>query len=462
MNTLRFKAFGLGLIASIAVVLMCMFCPAKAMADNVIAHSLDSSGNRTDYTSVDSAINDGYHNKTIIMDRDWDLSQTLGIADSKTVTIDMNGHKIKNNGRSTVIRLYEHATLTLKSATHTDFSYQGYSEENGNACNETLTSGGLVTGGKSSDSAGGVWMENWTKLTLDNVAIAGNYGDDKGGGLRIDKECNLNMVNGASIQNNAARYGGGICDNRADSHIEMNNSFIKANYASTSGGGVYSDSDGIRFKLENNSSINNNKAKESYGGGAYMTGDYSTIRSDDKTATIKGNKGYYGGGLCFMWQGKDDGIYGCTLTGNESVGAGGGIYLKRQDLFKSNIFTIENCTITNNSSKNSNGGGVFANGMVDVLLRGKDIIKDNTRAKDGSRDDLFLTDTGEPWTWWIHSYIQGGASEGSSVGIRTSFSSNTRIGKNISTYKDVYFMDDNNYRITHGNDCGGDLWQRSK
>ena len=455
------KALSLCMIASIAVVLMCMFCPAKAMADEVVAHSLDSNGNRTDYTSVDAAINDGYLNKTIIMDRDWELSNTLGIADSKSVTIDMNGHKIKNNNTSTVIRLYEHATLTLKSTTKSDFSYQGYSEDNGSACEESLTSGGLVTGGKGNDSnPGGIWMENWTTLTLDNAAVAGNYGDNKGGGMRIDKECKLNMKNGASVQHNYAYDGGGIFSNRADSHIEMNNSFVSANYAKSSGGGIYGDEDGLRIKLENNSGINNNKASQNNGGGAHLRGDYSTISSDDKTGTIKNNKGYFGGGLSFRWCGKDDGIYGCTLTGNEAEATGGGVYLKRGDLLRANLFTIENCTITNNSG--NGGGGVYAHGMVDVMLKGKDFIKDNTRGEDGSRDDLFLGDYVDPWVWWIHAYIQGGADEGSQVGIRAAFDGNKRIGKNITNYHDVYFMDKDNYYITHGNDEGGDLWQRSR
>lgn len=98
-------------------VLFVLARPATAMADEFIAHSVDASGNRTDYTSVDAAKTAGYNGATIIMDKEWNLgSASLDLADSKSITIDMNGYRIISANTDATIYLNEHAKLKLISS----------------------------------------------------------------------------------------------------------------------------------------------------------------------------------------------------------------------------------------------------------------------------------------------------------------------------------------------------------
>lgn len=457
MNTLKLKAFGFVLTVSIAVMFVCVFCPAKAMADDAIAYSVDSSGNYTNYTSVDAAISDGYSGKTIVMKRDWALNQTLGIADSKKITIDMNGHRIINNGSSTVIRLYEHAELKLFSTSSKEISFTGFNNNNGDKIYSTVVTGGLVTGGKSDSGAGGIWAENWTKLTLDNVDVVGNEGGCQGGGIRIDKESHLCLNNGASVKYNKAEFGGGVHVDGADSDVRLDNkSSVEANLADGGqGGGIYCYKDGARIHLEGSSCIKDNRASLD-GGGVYFQESYVSVSSDDRTGIIRGNSSdWSGGAICF--RGNHDGCFGCKVQENHSEYTGGAFRFEGHG----SDHTIKDCTITGNwcngKGENYEGGGVFVVWDNNVTLNGKVIIKGNTRGKGGSPDDLFLDDT-----WIANAYIEGGVDSGSSVGVRTgSTGASRKIGKNISTYSDgTYFMDlDGGYYVSRE---GSNLYQRKR
>jgi parallel beta-helix repeat protein len=440
------KIFSFGVIASIAVICSLFFAGTQvALAE--VAHSAEADGKVTNYSSVDDALEAGYSGKTIIMDCDWGKSN-FEIGKGKNITIDLNGHKLHSFG-GTVMTIREGANVVLTSSKSQDIGVSVYSNkfDDSYTHNETIKTGGVITGGDVFDSsstsgASAFWMDNKSTLTLDNVAVAGNityWGD---GTIAMHDNCNVYMKNGASIQGN--RYTSFYVAGE-DSHIYMDNSSIHDNLANV-GAGVHSVAEGTRVYMTNGSYISNN-----WGGAICFEKGYSSVESSDNTAVISGNyRRDEGAGVIF--EGSHGGCFGVTLKGNKATKSGGAIIIKGSDN------TIKDCTITNNyCGASEEGGGVYVSAFQDITLKGKVTIKDNTRGEKGSADNLFLDNI-----WISDAYILGGVQADSKVCIRTGCTGERMIGKNISTYTaGTYFMDlSNSYYVSHGSDHNGDLWQR--
>ena len=96
----------------------------------------------------------------------------------------------------------------------------------------------------------------------------------------------------------------------------------------------------------------------------------------------------------------------------------------------------------------------------DIKLGGVCVIKNNTRGKNGSADDVFLRE--DFWSS-TKAYITGSLSTGSTVGVRTGMTDDRRIAKNFKPdSKDCLFIDLGGYYVSYGNDEGGDAWQRQE
>ena len=489
------------LFGAAAAAVGCLLAPARALAEdavstdsgtlgdypaNVMAFSMADDGRGYPYYTTDAAIQAGYEGKVIYLNVDWLFTGTMTVADSKSLTIDMNGHKIQNLGNGAAIRLYENSSLTLCSNVPdvaTTFYYTGFDAATGDAMDASVIAGGLVTGG--SNTFGGAFrMDNRSTLTLDNVAVAGNHAK-QGGGIYAKENCNIYVKNGASIQHNRAIKGSGIYVNQDDTNIFMDNGFISDNHAYQCGGGIYSDDNGTRVHLENKSSICGNCA-ESDGGGLYFYQSWLNVVSDDGTGSVSGNTAEGSGGGIYI-NPVQTAIYttsgsltGLTISENVANGeGGGGVYQGQKDI------EIVNCTITENYG--SNGGGVYFNCFNAVIngctitentcgvrgvgggvtsyclvsnlftLCGVCQIKDNTRGKYGSDDDFFFSASSyRPLTTYI--CITGGVDQGSHVGVRTDVDGNQPIGRKITTfYEGTYFMNTDGYQILH--DDEGEMWQ---
>lgn len=467
-------------IAALLIAAACAIAlPHKAYADGsgALAYSLGSDGTtKTEYTTTDQALAAGYDGKVIYLNSDWSLTSVLTIAEGKTITIDMNGHKIANDGKSGVISVSKKANLTLKGSQKKDFTYSGYSSDDGSKKDFSVTTGGLVTGG-STDSGGGIILAAEATLTLDGVSVAGNHANYGGGVYCAGDKCNVYLKNAATVQHNQSTYGAGLCIgyNCKDCNVYLDGaSSINDNYAGYEGGGIYIDSrsDGARVYMNGNSSICNNAA--TCGGGYYVEVDtsYVNIKSDDKTGSFKNNKTRKntkdsGDGaaifICGNNWGSDAGsIDGITISENSTPSSAGAISINQ------NNFEIKNCTITNNSAghnaggiyvigKNASienctitgnkcgggGGGVLVDCTQDIKVSGLVTIKDNVRTSDGSADDVFL---GLEPNKLYNSYLVGTVSEGSRIGIRNDYTGNKmKVATKVSDYKDTtYFMDQNN------------------
>ncbi len=493
-------------LAIAAAMTLCALAPALAYAEDEthVAHSIDSSGARTDYASISKAVEAGFAGATIVMDDDWSFGDgNLDVESDKSLTIDMNGHKMIGTGPTGVIVLHANATLKLTSSAEADcLFYQGYAKINGYQGNQSwnwvktyVKSSGLVTNNDESKGvASGIWLETDSVLDMENVAVAG-CGHS---GLFVDGACTINMKN-SSICNNSTDVhgdgnGGGIYCAYAGATLNMDNSHIDENYAHSNGGGIYTARD-ENINLINGSTISRNAAYCS-GGGIYFDGQGFTLKSDDGTGTISENaslmessgsdyKNRSGGGIqvntvqgessCLIknvnikdnYSAYDGGgiilnddtqLVDCKITGNAAARDGGGISVSSYNS------SIENCTITNNycnaGGGDYEGGGLFVSYHYDIKMSGLCTVKDNTRGKDtGNDDDVFLsTISGQTG----FAYITGSLSKGSSVGVRTGITDDRRIAKNFTppSGKDCFFINLDGYYVSYGTDEGGDAWQR--
>lgn len=457
--------------------------PAAAMADESMAHSINDDGTARFYYTTDAAIQAGYDGRVIYLDCDWNFTGTMTIDSSKKIVIDMNGHKIDGGDEDTVIRLKGDADLTLQSSKTASFAYEGYSNEDGSKIYRSIMTGGLITNGNSSSSAGGIYMDSGSTLTLDNVMVSGNYGSDVGG-IYLAKDNTIYMKNGATVSYNKGKSGA-LLINGDDSSVYMDDGHIDYNYASKESP-IYSKGNYTKVEMGNNSTVSNNFG---YFGGAFVFSDsYFDVYSNDKTGVVAYNKGGEsadGGAFCIVnrtGSSSDEGrIEGLTITGNSALTCGA-MYIGQENIHVNDCVitynsasafaggieianddnVIKDCTITNNVCDtalrgDNEGGGVYVLCHYDITLSGVCMIRDNTRAYDGSDDDLFLLDTGG-----YYPYIRGGVDAGSLVGIRTNSTSEHCIGKDITTYTyGTYFSDTAGCYVSHGTDSDGDLWLRS-
>ena len=173
---MKTKPFGKQLL-SLLLALMMLFslCPQAFAEMSYVAE--DSEGNQ--YGTVSEAWDAARSGKLIKMKRDWRISYRLVLNEGESATIDMAGFRIDRQRGSyvsdgEVIYLGKGASLTLKSSvTTTTHDFNGWLDGKYNYSLK-IKSGGLVTGGWSSNGAGGVHMKENAMLTLDNVSVAGN------------------------------------------------------------------------------------------------------------------------------------------------------------------------------------------------------------------------------------------------------------------------------------------------
>ncbi len=499
-----FLSFTASLVVALVVAAM---LPVAARAADNVAYVRNSEGECSYYTSISAAVSAAYgKDKTLVMLTDWGLYETLEIADSKELTIDMNGHRIKAIKGVSVITMREHSTLTLMSSKpNTTFEYKGFPKAGGAKKTMTLSSGGLITDGRDYDG-GGFLMEADSHLTLNGVAVAGNcgwtdhYRSGHGGGIYAKGKCTIDLKNKATIQNNnSANWGGGIYLEQASdpTTINLDASEIKDNYAGCSGGGVYSASNGTHISLTNGAGINGNVA-ESAGGGIYLHHAEFSVESSDgngwvsgnvcKASDITNNDGTQNGGgihVASHSAGSGGTIKGLKIVQNRSARDGGGLELDQErtklidctielnragmdggGIFVNNDYiSIEGCNIRENvcntDGENYEGGGVFVSYHYDVEMKGKCEVINNTRGADTDNyDDVFLSTLSGKTAF---AYITGGVSKGSKIGVRTGITEDRRIGKNINNAdKASFFIDLDGYYVSYGTDEGGDMWQRHR
>ncbi len=513
----RVGALVAALAACVLFAAAALLTPPAARADDaVLGHSEDGA---TQYHTLVEAWDAAVSGTTVVMDDDWCTTGVLTVGEGKSATIKMNGHKIyrdlsEDASKGGVLWLEKKATLTLDGTGHeTTFTIRQFADGD-----ETeVTSGGLITGGNSSNSGGGVEMKEGATLKLVNVAVAGNRCKDHGGGIAMNGEgCVLEMTDAAvdynqSMLSDWATYiscGGGVYINNEKSSISMTRSSISCNRAEL-GGGVYSDSGSTKITMREGSKIDRNTAygsnnpwEHGNGGGVYFNKSFFTIDGDGTCAISNNYADVKGGGIFIdsKTAGNNEGtIKGVQLKWNKSLEAGavwvnqenivfedcvfsyceatksnaGALYLEEENTtirrctFTDNVTvgyggavyikdektTIDSCTMTGNIAREE-GGAVWVDYDYDVELAGVTVIKDNRRF-DGAYDDVFLDTKAGGGS---KAYITGSLASGSKVGVRTGYDDDRRIADDFSySGYSPLFVDIEGYYVSYGD---GDAWQR--
>lgn len=207
----------------------------------------------------------------------------------------------------------------------------------------------------SANSSGGIFNENAT-LTITGSTVSGNQSASVSGGISTLMACNI--TNSTISGNTAATTAGGVDNSRS---LTITDSTISGNTAS-SGGGVYNRFPGAVAATATitRCAITGNTATGGQGGGGVFNtsagaADTAVITITD--TTISGNTGNTGAGIRNDGVGATLSISKSTVSGNTAGAQGGGIR-------NSNKATLENTTISGNSSTASNGGGVYSTANI--------------------------------------------------------------------------------------------------
>ena len=454
----RILGFLLALIMAVLPVVQAL----PAYADStVMATSEDGTAT---YYSVGDAWKAAQAGTKIVLQTDWSCDR-LVVNKNNEIYVNMNGHSVSRRNLSggekdgEVFCLYDGAKLTLSGGdAKRTFEYTGYSIENIRFEKMTVTTGGLVTGGNSTNGAGGIHMNAGSELTLDNVAVNGNNAEKnswwmgytaKGGGIKVNgNNAKITLQNNAEIAHNYANIdGGGIYNNGYNTTITLKTNASIHDNSGESGGGIFCNITGFSIVSDGTGSISHNKSRDvgNGGGGIYVNRDQGSF-SDSGTIsgiTFDGNTTKKNGGAIFNEQ-ENIAISGCIIKNNQAE-RGGGLY----NINDSN--SISSCTITNNKAT-VGGGGIFAYSNHMLSLNGKLIIKDNTRS-DETADDLYLDENGSNF-----SYIKGSVTSKSEIGIRIANPGEKRIGNSDTFFfQDAFFCDYSGYHIEFDEDAQ-QLW----
>ena len=252
---------------------------------------------------------------TIVLDADYigdDTVDRILITTGKTLTIDLNGHRIDRNRRTVtenghVIVVQAGANLTIMDSSGDDSGLitGGWAYNGGGINNSgTLTITGGTINGNTAESSGnndgrGGGIANYGTLTITGGVISGNTAYAGGGiGIRPGSTADPCVVNisGGQIVSNIADEGGGISsavDGNKVPTVTLTNATISYNRAYGCGGGIRIWGGTFTF---NSGIISNNEA------------------------------GYHGGAIYIEESQSRLNIYGGTISSNTAHQKGGGIY----------------------------------------------------------------------------------------------------------------------------------------
>jgi len=240
-----------------------------------------------------------------------------------------NGGGIYNSGTLTV----DASIISGNSATYSYYGASGggiYNSGTLVVTNSTIKNNTAYSGGGGINNSG--------TLTISNSTISGNSSSG-GGGIYGGGTITNCVVSG----NTASSYGGGIY---ASYTMTVSGTTVSGNTAAYYGGGIYNSSNGVLTVVNSTLCANTANSSNGYGGGIY-----------DNSGPV--------------------GLYQVTVSGNNTGGDGGGVYVAC-----SSTVNIYQSTIAQNQAS-GNGGGV-ANGYAGTNVAVfNTIIANNTAAVAG-------------------------------------------------------------------------------
>lgn len=220
------------------------------------------------------------------------------------------------------------------------------------------------------DYGGGLQTDGNLTILLDNVTFSQNSATTAGGGIYLNTNGVLEVANSLFILNESP-LGAGIYD--IGDSVTLTNSTISMNSASSFGGGINSTNGSVT--LTDVAMAGNTGA---WGGAIFMQGFPSASLSITR-ATLSNNTASSavtaeGGGIYFDGASSTLTLTNVTIANNQSTGAGtaygGGVTVSQASA------TLNNVTIAGNSATTSGGGLSISNGGTANVQNS--ILADNT------------------------------------------------------------------------------------
>ena len=366
----------------------------------------------------------------IVMGSDYSSDTEIVVNKGYDLTIDLNGHYIKRNRdhetkkNGGVIKLQKSATLTIEDSNPDIKGFDG-------------VSGGVITGGASSNYGGGITLLEDAHLVMKGGTIYDCVSDEDGGGIYIDTgsvDTSFVMLGGSitncrALESTDNCYGGAIY--LGDGKLDLKNGTIDGNYSEDHGGGIYCNRGNVYLE---NMIFSGNTAYER-GGAIYISLDIGKYRGTTfyaRGCKFSNNEAREDGGAFFLRDNPEHSgavmFDRCEFKKNKAKEDGGAICVFDDGAVLSNV------TITGNKA-GKYGGGVFVDSRYDISLKGVMVIRDNSCDKKSSCADLCLED-GSTTTARV---VSGGLSKGSWIGIGSTSSKSIRLSKKMPRYEMKYF-----------------------
>ena len=235
-----------------------------------------------------------------------------------------------------------------------DASLDGFTVTEGNA-----------NGGSSYSLGGGMYNYHCTAIVT-NCIFIGNSSGNKGGGI-YNNRINSTVTN-CTFKNNNSVYGGGMLTDGGEIKI------VNCNFSNNSAGGYGGGVVGKECTLMEVTSCNFNGNTTNNIGGAMLV-YYTNLRMAN--CTLSGNQAvFYGGGIYDNRGWGTTELVNCTLSGNVAGNNGGGIYSDTRTLALTNCILWANTAVNGSQIYNFDSsvsvfhsniqGGLMENGNIDA------------------------------------------------------------------------------------------------
>jgi len=233
-----------------------------------------------------------------------------------------------------------------------------------------------ITENSASLFGGGIYCEDGANADISGCIISGNDAVITGGGISCDVASSLILTDCSIDSNYAGTYGGGImCDGLSDATIQ--NCAFNYNVADSSGGAIASND--ASPQILDCTIMNNIVPLTSDLGGGGIACAYGTPLIG--SCIIEGNTGgFLGGGIGLLETNAI--IEYCDVIGNIACDGGGFAVFYCSPV-------IRNCTITNNSATNFDGGGLDINYSGSYPIIENCTISKNLANRYGSQIDVY-------------------------------------------------------------------------
>jgi len=200
---------------------------------------------------------------------------------------------------------------------------------------------------------GGIYCNNNSSPSLENVTITGNSADwGDGGGIYCSYNSNPSLVNVTITNNSAGASGGGIyCNN--NSSPSLVNVTITNNSAGDWGGGIYC------LDNSNPSLVNVTITDNSAGKGGGISCRFSSCPSLENVTISENSVNYNGGGI--LCSASSPNLVNVTISGNSADWGGGGIWCVCSSP------SLVNVTISGNTAIEG-GGGIYCGYISNPIL----------------------------------------------------------------------------------------------